>query len=62
MSASDFEEQVFKYLWRGFVLAGLLTLLWSAFIPEQNPQAPSPAPGATNTASNKTRLSGSATN
>jgi len=27
MSASDFEEQVFTYLWRGLVLAGLLTVL-----------------------------------
>jgi len=50
MSISDFEEQVLTYLWRGLVLAGLLTVLWSTLAP-----APSQTQqqGATNTASSK---------
>lgn len=52
MSVSDFEERVFRYVWRGFVLAGLLSLLWSAFAPA--PQTQWPSPGLSDTASNHT--------
>lgn len=40
MSVSDFEEQVLTYLWRGVVLAGLITVLGSAFVPLPSPQIP----------------------
>jgi hypothetical protein len=50
MSASDFEEQILKYLWRALVLAGLLTVLGSAFVPTSGPQIQEPVQGATNTA------------
>jgi hypothetical protein len=54
MSVSDFEEQVFKYVWRGFVLAGLVTLLWGFFAPVPNTQTQGQAQGVTSTASNQT--------
>jgi hypothetical protein len=57
MSVSNFEEQVFTYLWRGLVLAGLVTVLWGILAPAPNPQTQGPAQGATNTASSRARAS-----
>ena len=57
MSVSDFEEEVFTYLWRGVVLAGLLTVLWGIFIPAPGVQIQSQAQAAANTASSRIRMS-----
>ena len=59
MSVSNFEEQVFTYLWRGLVLAGLVTVLWGILAPAPSAQPQGQAQGATNTAS--TRARGSST-
>jgi hypothetical protein len=53
MSVPDFEEQIFTYVWRGLVLAGLLTFLWSTFAPSPNGQILGQAQGATNSASSR---------
>jgi hypothetical protein len=55
MSVSNFEEQVFTYLWRGLVLAGLVTVLWGILVPVSNDQTQGQAQGATNTASSRAR-------
>ena len=60
MSVSDFEEQVFTYLWRGLVLAGLLTVLWRNFAPAPNSQVRAHPQSATNTVSNSVRRSSAA--
>jgi len=60
MSVSDFEEQIFTYLWRGLVLAGLLTVLWGNFAPAPNSQVRAHAQSATNTVSNSVRSSSAA--
>jgi hypothetical protein len=57
MSVSNFEEQVFAYLWRGLVLAGLVTVLWGILAPAPNTQVQGQAQGATNTASSRARSS-----
>jgi hypothetical protein len=57
MSVSNFEEQVFAYLWRGLVLAGLVTVLWGILAPAPNNQSQGQAQGATNTASSRVRSS-----
>jgi len=57
MSVSNFEEQVFTYLWRGLVLAGLVTVLWGVLAPPPNAQTQGQAQGATNTASSRARSS-----
>jgi hypothetical protein len=53
MSVSDFEEHVFTYLWRGLVLAGLVTMLWSVLVPAPNPKIQPQSQGETNTASSR---------
>jgi len=57
MSVSDFEEEVFTYLWRGVVLAGLLTVLWDIFIPAPGVQIHSQAQAASNAAGSRVRMS-----
>jgi len=57
MSVSDFEEQIFTYLWRGLVLAGLLTVLWGNFAPAPNSQIQGQAHGASNTVSSRVHSS-----
>jgi hypothetical protein len=57
MSVSDFEEEVFTYVWRGVVLAGLLTVLWGVITPAPGVQIQSQAQGATNTPSSRVRMS-----
>jgi hypothetical protein len=55
MSVSNFEEQVFTYLWRDLVLAGLVTALWGILAPAPSAQPQGQAQGATNTASSSAR-------
>ncbi len=62
MSVSDLEEQVFTYLWRGLVLAGLLTVLWGNFAPAPNAQVQAHARSATNTASSRVHTSSASAN
>ena len=57
MSVSDFEEEVSIYVWRGVVLAGLLTVLWGILIPAPAVQIQSEAQAAANTASSRVRMS-----
>ena len=56
MSVSDFEDQVMNWIWRGLVIAGLVTVLGSVLTPTPNPQVQGmiqgQTQGATNTASN----------
>ena len=62
MSVSDFEEQVFNYVWRGFVLAGLFTLLWSVLAPATDSQTQAQSPAEANTASNQASRSPASAN
>jgi hypothetical protein len=43
MSVSEFEDQVLNYIWRGLVIAGLLTVLGGILLPTPSPEAQVPA-------------------
>ncbi len=64
MSVSDLEDQVLNWVWRGLVIAGLLTVLGGILRPTPSSQVQGKTHGqtqaATNTASNTVSSTSSA--